>query len=131
MNYTIRKRHLALCYTKFMKYFILFIPLFFYFELLGRAILLKFNRKPFDISFSIGMVFTMAILYVVGWPISSLDMPSIYYVILLCSYFLISLISLSLLSLNVIILSSARSLNWFLVLAAIFVNTSTVAASSS
>lgn len=91
MNYTIRKRHLALCYTKFMKYFILFIPLFFYFELLGRAILLKFNRKPFDISFSIGMVFTMAILYVIGWPISSLDMPSIYYVFLLCSYFLISL----------------------------------------
>lgn len=75
-----------------MKYFILSIPLFFYFELLGRAILSKFNRKPFDISFSIGMVFTVATLYVVGWPISSLNMPSNYYVVLLCVYFLITLV---------------------------------------
>lgn len=73
-----------------MKYFLFAVPLFFYFEILGRYILFKFNQKPFDISFSIGMVFTMAVLYVIGWPISSLNMPSIYYVILLCVYFIIS-----------------------------------------
>ncbi len=73
-----------------MKYLFLALPLFLYFELFGRYILYKFKKDYFDISFGIGMTFTMAFLYVVGWPISALNKASIYYVILLSIFFIIS-----------------------------------------
>ena len=75
-----------------MKYFFIAFILALYFDLLGRYFLHLFKKEAFFISFPIGITFTMAILYIVGWPISINNLPSIYYVILLFLYFVLTLI---------------------------------------
>ncbi len=75
-----------------MKYFFIAIILAIYFEMLGRYYLHAFKKESFFLSFPIGITFTMAILYVIGWPISAFNAPSIYYAILLALYFVITTI---------------------------------------
>ena len=75
-----------------MKYLILAFPLFIYFELLGRYIFYKIGKDPLDFSFVIGFLFTVAFLYIVGWPISAFNRPSIAYVMLVLIYVLITAI---------------------------------------
>ena len=63
-----------------MQYFIFPIVLIVYFELLGRWILMKFKRKPFEFSFVLGFAVVMAFMYLFMWPITALNQ----------SYFLLS-----------------------------------------
>lgn len=57
-----------------MQYLIYPFILLIYFEILGRAIFAKLNKKEFEFSFLIGFIVVMATLYVVTWPISAFDM---------------------------------------------------------
>lgn len=77
-----------------MYYFFFAFPLLVYFELLGRLLFIKINKKPLDFSFVIGILFTMAFLYVVGWPISAFNWPSIVYVCLVLVFFFFTIISI-------------------------------------
>ena len=56
-----------------MQYFIFPIILLAYFELLGRWIMLKFKRKPFEFSFVLGFAAVMAFMYLFMWPITALN----------------------------------------------------------
>lgn len=69
-----------------MYYLFLALPLLVYFELLGRLFFLAIKKKPIEFNFIIGFCVLIAFLYVVGWPISIYGLPSIYYVILVCSF---------------------------------------------
>lgn len=72
-----------------MKYLLFAFPLFFYYELLGRAILAAFKKPALEISFGVGLVTMMAVLYVLGWPLSAFGAPSIAYVTLVLLVFLL------------------------------------------
>lgn len=56
-----------------MQYFIFPVILLAYFELLGRWIMMKFRRKPFEFSFIIGFGTVMAFMYLFMWPITALN----------------------------------------------------------
>lgn len=56
-----------------MQYFVVPVLLLIYFELLGRLIMFKFKRKPFEFSFILGFAFTMAFMYLFMWPITALN----------------------------------------------------------
>lgn len=75
-----------------MKYFVFAPILFIYFDLLGRLFFLKIKKEKIEFPFVIGMIFTMAVLYIIGWPISAFDLASIYYVALLLIFFVITTI---------------------------------------
>lgn len=74
-----------------MQYFLYPIILIAYFEILGRYIFMKLNKKPFEFSFIIGFLFVMAVLYLTSWPITAFN-GSFY--ILLAYYIVLFLISL-------------------------------------
>ena len=56
-----------------MIYFILPFILLIYFELLGRWLFSKINEKPLPLSFPVGFIAYIALLYLVGWPISAFN----------------------------------------------------------
>lgn len=77
-----------------MQYFIFPIILLIYFELLGRWIMMKFNRKPLEFSFVLGFAAVMAFMYLFMWPITALNQ----------SYYLLSIVCLLFFILSVICL---------------------------
>jgi len=56
-----------------MIYFILPFILLIYFELLGRWLFSKINEKPLPLSFPVGFIAYIALLYLAGWPISAFN----------------------------------------------------------
>lgn len=75
-----------------MKYFIFAPFLLFYFELLGRYFFYKIKKSPLDFSFVMGFLLFIGALYIIGWPISAFNRPSIYYVYLISILFLITVV---------------------------------------
>ena len=74
-----------------MQYFIYPFILLAYFELLGRWIMLKLKREPFEFSFVIGFVAVMTFMYLFTWPITALN-QSFYMLLGVCAIaFLVSL----------------------------------------
>lgn len=75
-----------------MQYFLYPIILLAYFEILGRWFLMRFKKPILEFSFVIGFLLVMAILYLVGWPITAFNGNFYHLVILYSTLFLISLI---------------------------------------
>lgn len=75
-----------------MYYLFFAFPLLIYFELLGRLFFLYIKKKQLEFNFIIGFCLLIAFLYITGWPISVYGLASIYYVILVSIFGLISLI---------------------------------------
>ena len=75
-----------------MIYFILPFVLLVYFELIGRLFFLKIKKEPLDFSFVIGLTVTMAILYVLSWPITAFNGDFYHLAIFYGILFLISVV---------------------------------------
>ena len=56
-----------------MIYFIVPFLLLIYFEILGRYFFLKIKKEALPFSFLIGFVLTMALLYIISWPITAFN----------------------------------------------------------
>ena len=56
-----------------MIYFIIPFLLLTYFEILGRYFFYKIKKEALPFSFLIGFVLTMAILYIISWPITAFN----------------------------------------------------------
>lgn len=75
-----------------MQYFLYPFILLIYFEILGRWFLNKIKKPISEFSFVIGFLLVMAILYLIGWPISAFNGNFYYLVILYGIIFLVSII---------------------------------------
>lgn len=75
-----------------MYYLFFAFPLLIYFELLGRLFFYYIKKEKLEFNFIIGFCLLIVFLYVVGWPISVYGLASIYYVILVSVFVIVSII---------------------------------------
>ena len=75
-----------------MYYLFLAFPLLIYFEFLGRLFFYYIKKTKLEFNFIIGFCLLIAFLYIAGWPISIYGLASIYYVILVSLFILVSII---------------------------------------
>ncbi len=74
-----------------MQYFIYPLFLILYFELLGRWIFYKFNKKPFDFSFVLGFIVFLGVFYLISFPITVFHLS---FKLLLAEYIIVFLLSI-------------------------------------
>ena len=101
-----------------MQYFVFPILLLVYFELLGRYVLAKFNRKPFEFSFVVGFISIMAYMFVFTGFISAFYMP--FYILYLMVFIFVGA-SLFLIIKDRKIISLNFNYKWWLFLIALVV----------
>ena len=74
-----------------MQYFIYPLFLILYFELLGRWIFYKFDKKIFDFSFVLGFIVFLGVFYLISFPITVFHLS---FKLLLAEYIIVFLLSI-------------------------------------
>ncbi len=67
-----------------MIYFLLPILLILFFEVVGQCVFSSLQKEPLTFSFPVGFAAFIAVLYLIGWPISAFNGSFFVYLVLVC-----------------------------------------------